>query len=294
MFTDTDSPLQQLKGFPSHQVLVKRDDLIDPYISGNKWRKLKYILAEAALQQKKHLVTFGGAYSNHLVATAAACSRKGLKSTAFVRGDELECTNNEMLMLCRLFGMHLIFTERSSYKDKKALFDQHFSLDKQALFVDEGGAGPEAVKGCAEIITELPNDVDHLFCAAGTGTTAAGLLSGIHQRRLKTMLHVVPVLKGGDFIAEEIEKYTGSTNQLTLHTQYHFGGYAKTTPVLIDFIKKFTATEGMLIDPVYTGKLFYALDQLISNQYFKPTDKIVVLHTGGLLGLMGMKDKFHL
>jgi len=293
MFTDIDSPLQQLKGFTSHQVLVKRDDLIDPYISGNKWRKLKYILAEADVLQKNHLVTFGGAYSNHLVATAAACSRKGLKSTAFVRGDAAECINNEMLMLCRLFGMNLIFTDRLSYKHKKDLFDSHFAIDQQALFVDEGGAGPEAVKGCAEIIAELPEDIDHLFCAAGTGTTAAGLLAGIHQRKLKTILHVIPVLKGGDFIAEEIAGYTGSTEQMQLHTQYHFGGYAKTSPVLIDFIKKFIATEGMLIDPVYTGKMFYAIDQLISEQYFKPTDKIVALHTGGLLGLIGMKDKFH-
>lgn len=250
-------------------------------------------MAGAAVQQKSHLITFGGAYSNHLVATAAACSGKGLKSTAFVRGDEAECTDNEMLLLCRLFGMQLIFTDRSDYKNKRALFDSRFALDETALFVDEGGAGPEAVKGCAEIIAELPADIDHLFCAAGTGTTAAGLLMGIQQRKLKTHLHVVPALKGGNFIAEEIARYTGSTDQLTLHSEYHFGGYARTTPVLIDFIKKFSADEGMLIDPVYTGKMFYAIYQLMEEQYFKPTDKIVALHTGGLLGLMGMKDKFH-
>lgn len=292
MFTDIDSPLQRLNSFSSHQILVKRDDLIDPYISGNKWRKLKYILEEATIQQKTHLVTFGGAYSNHLVATAAACSRKGLKSTAFVRGTENECVNNEMLMLCSLFGMQLIFTDRLSYKNKAALFDNQFGNNPSALFVDEGGAGLEAIKGCAEIIAELPADIDHLFCAAGTGTTAAGLLIGIQQRKLKTQLHVIPVLKGGDFIADEINRYIGNTDQLTLHTGYHFGGYAKTTPELISFIKKFTATEGMLIDPVYTGKMFYALDHLLAMNYFKPDDKIVALHTGGLLGLMGMKEKF--
>lgn len=293
MFTDIDSPLQELKGFPSHQVFVKRDDLIDPYVSGNKWRKLKYILAYATLQGKNHLVTFGGAYSNHLVATAAACAKKGIKSTGFVRGDAAESTNNEMLMLCRLFGMHLIFTDRMSYRNKPALFASHFGQDNSALFVDEGGASAEAVKGCMEIIPELPADIDHLFCAAGTGTTAAGLLAGIHQYKLKTQLHVVPALKGGAFITDEISKYTGNTDQLVLHTDYHFGGYAKTTPALIDFIKKFTATEGILIDPVYTGKMFYAIAQLITEQYFKSTDKIVALHTGGLLGLMGMKDKFN-
>lgn len=292
MFTDINSPLQQLKSFTPLQVLVKRDDLIDPYISGNKWRKLKYIVAEAEKRQKTHIVTFGGAYSNHLVATAAACSRKGLKSTAFVRGDQSECTGNEMLMLCKLFGMQLIFTDRLSYKNKPALFGQNFAQDQSALFVDEGGASPEAVKGCAEIIAELPGDITHLFCAAGTGTTAAGLLTGIQQLKLKTQLHVIPVLKGGDFIADEIIKYTGNTEQLTLHTDFHFGGYAKTNSSLISFIKNFTNVEGMLIDPVYTGKMFYAINQLITNQHFKSTDKIVALHTGGLLGLLGMKEKF--
>lgn len=292
MFINIPSPLQQLKDFAGHQVLVKRDDLIDPYVSGNKWRKLKYILAAANAQQKNHLVTFGGAYSNHLVATAAACAKTGLKSTAFVRGDAIACMHNEMLMLCRLFGMELIFTDRLSYKDKTSLFETRFGKDQNAFFVDEGGASPEAVKGCAEIISELPTDIDHLFCAAGTGTTAAGLLSGIHQMGSKTKLHVIPVLKGGDFIADEILKYTGRTDQMVLHTDYHFGGYAKTTADLIDFIKTFTAAEGMLIDPVYTAKMFYAIHDLHANGYFKPTDKIVALHTGGLLGLMGMKDKF--
>ncbi|MDR6783457.1 1-aminocyclopropane-1-carboxylate deaminase [Pedobacter africanus] len=292
MFTAIYSPLQQLNYFSEYQILVKRDDLIDPYISGNKWRKLKYILAAAEVQQRTHLVTFGGAYSNHIVATAAACARAGLKSTAFVRGDATECAGNEMLMLCRLFGMELIFTDRLSYKNKSLLFDTYFADDKNALFVDEGGAGTEALKGCAEIIAELPADTDHIFCAAGTGTTAAGLLNGIYRAGLKTRLHVVPVLKGGDFIADEIARYTGHTDQLILHTTYHFGGYAKTRPELIDFIKKFTRSEGMLIDPVYTGKMFYAINDLLKNNYFDPSDKIIALHTGGLLGLLGMKEKF--
>ncbi len=293
MFIDLDSPLQHLKGFGTQQLFVKRDDLIDPYISGNKWRKLKYIVDTAKNQRKNHLVTFGGAYSNHLLATAAACSRLGLKSTAFVRGEASECINNEILMLCKLFGMELIFTDRVSYKEKNTLFQMHFGSDQNALFVAEGGAGPEAVRGCAEIIAELPADTDHIFCAAGTGTTAAGLLTGIYQQGLKTKLHVVPVLKGGAFIADEILKYTGNNAQLVLHTEYHFGGYAKTTSTLIEYIKRFTTTEGILVDPVYTGKMFYALNDLYERQYFKPTDKIVALHTGGLLGLMGMKDKFH-
>lgn len=289
MFTDIHSPVQQLKHPILQQLWIKRDDLIDPYISGNKWRKLKYLLSKAQTENKHHLVTFGGAYSNHLLATAAAASRAGLKSTAFVRG---ETVKNEMLMLCQLFGMTLQFVDRTSYKDKNSLFEQHFSDDPHALFIDEGGASMEALTGCAEIIAELPADIDHIFCAAGTGTTAAGLLKGIHERGLKTRLHVVPALKGGEFIAEEISRYLGHTEQLTLHTDYHFGGYAKTKPELIDFMKSFVSSQGVLIDPVYTAKMMYAIDDLSKKDYFRKEEKIMAIHTGGLMGILGMKDKF--
>ncbi|MBE9601273.1 1-aminocyclopropane-1-carboxylate deaminase/D-cysteine desulfhydrase [Pedobacter sp. MC2016-24] len=289
MHTAIFSPLQQLNHPSIANLWVKRDDLIDPYISGNKWRKLKYILAEVKHKNKNHLVTFGGAYSNHLVATAACAARNGLKSTAFVRGEAVE---NEMLMLCKLFGMTLIFTDRQHYKNKIQLFEAHFNGNDEAHFVDEGGAGAAGAKGCAEIIAELPKDTEHLFCAAGTGTTAAGLLKGIHQQKLKTILHVVPVLKGGDFIADEILKFAGTTAQLVLHTDYHFGGYAKTQPELIEFIKSFTAVTGLLTDPVYTAKMFYAIMDLQQKKYFNADQKIVALHTGGLLGLLGMQQKF--
>lgn len=289
MFTDIHSPVQQLKHPILQQLWIKRDDLIDPYISGNKWRKLKYLLSKAQTENKHHLVTFGGAYSNHLLATAAAASRAGLKSTAFVRG---ETVKNEMLMLCQLFGMTLQFVDRTSYKDKNLLFEKHFSDDPNAFFIDEGGASMEAITGCAEIIAELPADIDHIFCAAGTGTTAAGLLKGIHNRGLKTRLHVVPALKGGEFIAEEIFSYLGHTDQLTLHTDYHFGGYAKTKPELIDFMKSFVSSQGVLIDPIYTAKMMYAIDDLSKKNYFRKEEKIMAIHTGGLMGVLGMKDKF--
>lgn len=289
MFTDIHSPVQQLKHPILQQLWIKRDDLIDPYISGNKWRKLKYLLSKAQTENKHHLVTFGGAYSNHLLATAAAASRAGLKSTAFVRG---ETVKNEMLMLCQLFGMTLQFVDRTSYKDKNLLFEKHFSDDPNAFFIDEGGASMEAITGCAEIIAELPADIDHIFCAAGTGTTAAGLLKGIHNRGLKTRLHVVPALKGGEFIAEEIFSYLGHTDQLTLHTDYHFGGYAKTKPELIDFMKSFVSSQGVLIDPIYTAKMMYAIDDLSKKNYFRKEEKIMAIHTGGLMGILGMKDKF--
>ncbi|MFD0940702.1 1-aminocyclopropane-1-carboxylate deaminase/D-cysteine desulfhydrase [Pedobacter boryungensis] len=283
------SPVQQLNFNSLNSVYVKRDDLIDPYISGNKWRKLKYILQDVSLKEKKHLVTFGGAYSNHLVATAAAAARAGLKATAFVRGEQVE---NEMLLLCKLFGMQLIFTDRESYKDKQQLFTSYFGNDEQAYFIDEGGASAAAVKGCAEIITELTENFDYIFIAAGTGTTAAGLLKGINQQKLSTQLHVIPVLKGGGFIKEEVSQYENDLSNLHLHTDYHFGGYAKTTPELLHFMKTFIAETGMLIDPVYTGKLFFAIYDLALKNYFNKDAKILAIHTGGLLGILGMKERF--
>jgi 1-aminocyclopropane-1-carboxylate deaminase len=288
MFDQLYSPLQRLNHPLLSQFYVKRDDLIDPYISGNKWRKLKYILEKAKQEGKTHFVTFGGAYSNHLLATASAAARAGLKATAFVRG---EVVNNEMLLLCKLFGMTLLFTERTAYKDKHNLFNEHFADDPLAYFIDEGGASEEAVKGCAEIIAELPEDIDYLFCAAGTGTTAAGLLKGTLASNRSAELHVVPVLKNGAFIKDEMARYLSVDKQLTLHTDYHFGGYAKTQPALLNFLHKFTADHGFLVDPVYTAKMFYAIEDLAKQGLLPKDAKIVALHTGGLLGILGMKDK---
>lgn len=282
------SPIHNVNFKSIVNVSVKRDDLIDPFISGNKWRKLKYILEDVKLKDKNHLVTFGGAYSNHLVATAAAASRNKLNATAFVRGEKVA---NEMLLLCKLFGMTLIFVDREAYKNKPELFSSHFGNDDSAYFIDEGGACNEAVNGCAEIIDELPETYDHIFCAAGTGTTAAGLLKGLNQHQLATRLHVIPVLKGGEFIKDEIAYYEHNLSNLTLHTAYHFGGYAKTTPELINFIRAFTAQTGILVDPVYTAKMFYAINDLAQQQYFKPNEKILAVHTGGLFGILGMKEK---
>lgn len=282
------SPIHTINFESFNSVFVKRDDMIDPYISGNKWRKLKYILKDATSKNKNHLVTFGGAYSNHLVATAAAAARNNLKATAFVRG---EAVKNEMLLLCTLFGMNLIFTDRESYRNKELLFDTHFKNDENAYFINEGGASEEAVNGCSEIITELCFHYDHIFCAAGTGTTAAGLLREINRQDLQTQLHVIPVLKGGEFIKTEIEKYEKDLTKLYLHTDYHFGGYAKSTPELIQFIKEFISKTGILIDPVYTAKMFFAIHDLSSKNYFEKETKILAIHTGGLFGILGMKVK---
>jgi 1-aminocyclopropane-1-carboxylate deaminase len=270
-------------------VFIKRDDLIHPIISGNKWRKLKYLLKRAQTENKTRLVTFGGAFSNHLLATAAAAAKFGFKSTGIVRGEPV---SNDTLFLCRLHGMNLLFTDRESYRDKPALFKKHFGDDPDAFFIDEGGASAEGAKGCSELLDELTEKYDHIFCACGTGTTAAGIINGIQSRGLQTQFHSVPVFKNGGFIKDEIDKFLTTPADYHLHTDYHFGGYGKTDSRLIEFIKQFVASTGILIEPVYTGKMLYALYDLAGKNYFKPGSRILAIHSGGIWGLLGMKKKF--
>jgi 1-aminocyclopropane-1-carboxylate deaminase len=287
------SPVHQIKSILFDErglkVFIKRDDLIHPIISGNKWRKLKYLLKQAQAENKTRLVTFGGTYSNHLLATSAAAAKFGFKCTGIVRGEPV---NNGTLFLCRLHGMDLLFTDRESYRDKPALFKKHFRDRPEAFFIDEGGASAEGAKGCSELIDELIEPYDHIFCACGTGTTAAGIINGIQNHQLPAQFHGIPVLKNGDFIREGIDKLLIKPAGYQLHTEYHFGGYAKTDERLIEFIKQFVASTGILIEPVYTGKMLYALYNLAAKDYFKPGSRILAIHSGGILGILGMRDKF--
>jgi len=287
------SPVQQIKNKLFDErgltVFIKRDDLIHPVISGNKWRKLKYILKQARDQNKKHLVTFGGPYSNHLLATAAAAAQFGFTSTGIVRGEQV---NNDTLFLCRLHGMQLAFTDRDSYRNKPALFDKHFGDDPDTFFIDEGGASAEGARGCSELIDELTEEYEHIFCACGTGTTAAGLINGITSHHLSTQFHAVAVLKNGGFLKQDIDQLLTTPTDYNLHLEYHFGGYGKVDDNLIGFIKQFVASTGILIEPVYTGKMLYALYNLADKNYFRPGSTILAIHSGGIWGLLGMKDKF--
>lgn len=282
---EIEHPLLKEKGV---RVFIKRDDKIHPFISGNKWRKLKYSIHEALEQEKKKLVTFGGAWSNHLLATAAAAAEFNFQSYGIVRGEEVE---NPVLTMCKLFGMHLQFVSREAYRSKENLFNEQFEKDPEAMYIPEGGYGKKAVLGCAEIIDELTRDYDALFCAAGTGATAAGLAQGILKHNKQTKLHVIPVLKG-NFIPSEIEKLGVSTREIYFHEEYHFGGYAKTQPSLLRFVKEFTSHTGILIEPIYTGKSFFAAFDQIQKDNFPRGSHILLLHTGGLTGILGMYDKF--
>lgn len=278
-------PLFTEKGI---SVFIKRDDMIHPFISGNKWRKLKYNILQAQAENKDHLVTFGGVWSNHLLATACASAKYGMKSTAFVRGEDVR---SDVLTLCRIFGMQLLFTERTAYRDKENLYNKKFADDANAIFIDEGGAGNNAMRGCAEIIAELKKPYDHVFCAAGTGTTFAGLIKGLQEAHLNTQCHCVPVLKGADFLKEEINAYFDRPPMYSFHDEYSFGGYAKTTNELLKFISYFASGTGILLDPVYTGKMMFALYDLARKDHFPKGSTILAVHTGGLFGLLGMKEQ---
>lgn len=290
---DFHSPVEKLQ-LPAFEgknvhVYVKRDDMIHPFISGNKWRKLKYILQHARGTGSNHLVTFGGAWSNHLIATACAGARFGFSTSAFVRG---EAVSNPVLSLCRLFGMELMFVSRDAYKSKTALYHTFSTAHaEKTYFIDEGGRDEKATWGCAEVIDELDQPYDHIFCACGTGTTLAGLSLGVQKKQLATKLHGISVLKNGGFLYGDIAKLISDTSNITLHTDYDFGGYAKSDDVLLSFIRKFCAQTGMLIEPVYTGKLFYAVMDLLAKNHFREGDKVLVIHTGGLTGILGMHDQ---
>jgi 1-aminocyclopropane-1-carboxylate deaminase len=289
------SILQELQ-FPdwekrSIRVLVKRDDLIDPYVSGNKWRKLKYIIELALHQQRTGILTMGGAYSNHLLATAAACEQFGLKSIGLVRGEELTVESNENLQRCAAMGMELKFISRDEYserneKERQEIWKQQYP---DYLLVPEGGATYHGLIGCQEIWTEINEPIDHVFVAQGTTTTSCGLLLGSDE---STTVHVVPVLKGFDSLAEmrpllyqfliDNELVSEYLNRVVVHPEAHFGGYAKVTDELIEFIEFCAENFDLPLDRVYTGKAFHALFKALESEKFDG-ETVLFVHTGGLL-----------
>ncbi len=285
------APIEQLHFnlFKEKQIefYIKREDLIHPFIAGNKWRKLNYILQDANAKNKRHLVTFGGAFSNHLLAVACAGAKYHFTTTGFVRGEEV---NNHMLALCRWFGMHLIFVEREAYRDKLKLFDENFSDNNDAYFIDEGGAGELGAKGCGEILKDIQTEYSHVFCSVGTGCTIEGLIAFANENKMPTSIEGVVVLKGGDFLQKQLENKNFNQANWRLHQGFHEGGYAKTNPELLAFIQNFAAQTGILIDQVYEGKMMKAIFTLAQENYFKKGSKILAIHCGGTLGMLSVVD----
>jgi len=258
---------------------VKREDLNHPAISGNKWWKLKYNLAEAQQLGHNTLLTYGGAYSNHIYATAAAAHACGLKSIGVIRGEETTPLN-DVLKFAIENGMFLHFISREEFKTKN---DEHQIQKLKAKFgefyvIPEGGSNEFAIKGIEEFTTLLGNDFDYLCCAVGTGATLAGIIRGLKGNK---NIMGFTVLKG-DGWEGEILKFSPTYNNWRLIQDYHEGGFAKTNPVLTQFMKSFTAKHNIPVEHVYTGKMFKGIFDLVSKGYFNRGSRILAIHTGGI------------
>lgn len=270
-------------------LFIKREDLIHPVISGNKYRKLKYNLIQALKEKQDTLLTFGGAFSNHIAATAYAGKKDGFRTIGVIRGDELikKWQNNPTLVLAHDHGMQFKFISRSDYRDKEnQAYQQQLKLEFGRFYtIPEGGSNLLAVKGCEEILSEKDKDFNVICSAVGTGGTIAGLINSsfCHQEVLG-----FPVLKG-DFLKEDIRKFATKKNW-KLQTNYHFGGYARYTEELIHFINDFKNCTQIPLESIYTAKMIYGILDMIKNNDFKPQTKILAIHTGGLQGLKGMNS----
>ncbi len=282
-----DSALLRSKNITLH---IKRDDLIHPVIQGNKWRKLKYNLKHAKHQQQNTLLTFGGAFSNHIHATAAAGYCFGFKTIGIIRG-EVKAPLNPTLQDATDWGMQLHYVSRSDYRHKHepAFIDALHKQFGDFYLIPEGGSNAEAIQGCREIIDELDEDYDVICAATGTGATLAGIILASNN---KSRVIGFPVLKNARFlytdIAQHLQQTTGNRfDNWHLQLDYHCGGYAKVTADLIEFISSFKQQFAITIEPVYTGKMLYGLFDLIQKDHFEAGSKILAIHSGGLQGLRG-------
>lgn len=293
--TPGDTPVQFVDRFPGNiELYIKREDLIHPLVSGNKWRKLKYNLMEAHSLGYNKLVTFGGAFSNHILATAAAGAACGFKTVGIIRGEIVRPLNPTLEQAANL-GMTLVAVTREEYRRKS---DPKFQekLKQQignAYLIPEGGTNVLAVKGCAEITAGT--EKYHYWCVScGTGGTLAGLLAGLGSG--ETVLGF-PALKDGKFLQDDIEqliKEVGINNPVSwkLITDYHFGGYARISNELVDFMVDFKDRYQILLDPIYTGKMIFGLVDLIKQGFFPENCRILAIHTGGLQGISGIEKKY--
>jgi 1-aminocyclopropane-1-carboxylate deaminase/D-cysteine desulfhydrase-like pyridoxal-dependent ACC family enzyme len=272
---------------------VMRLDQVHPKVSGNKFFKLKYNLAEALKQNHRQVLTFGGAYSNHIYATAAAANLVGLQSIGIIRGELLD-SQNPTLRHAKAAGMILKGISRESYRDKTnpKFLDQLRQELGEFYQIPEGGTNTLAIQGTTEILSSNQFNFSHLATPIGTGGTFAGLANSILPQQ---ELLGISALKG-EALQEEMKQLLHtyriqSKGSLSIWTQYHHGGYAKWTSELIEFIHWFWESFGILLDPIYTGKMAFACWDLLQKKYFKPGSRILLIHTGGLQGNLGFTQR---
>lgn len=279
---------------PDSQVslYIKREDLLHPYVSGNKLRKLKYNISEVKKLGHSKIITFGGAFSNHIAATSYAGFLNNIQTIGVIRGEELESSwhNNPTLKFASDCGMQFKFVTREEYREKESLYllqklEQEFG---SFYLLPEGGTNQLAIKGCEEILNPEDETFDYITVSVGTGGTIAGI---INSSCLSQKVLGFPALKG-DFLQKDICKFT-KNNNWDLVTDYHFGGYAKTSSKQISFINEFFTKYKIPLDPIYTSKMVFGVLDKIEEGYFPVGSKILMIHTGGLQGIQGMNEKLN-
>lgn len=292
-FSLTNSPNQKVWEFEDSGIslFLKREDLIHPKVSGNKFRKLKYNLQEAVKEKKSTLLSFGGAYSNHISAVAAAGKIFRFKTIGIIRGEELgkdlerTLKENSTLRFAVAQGMQLKFISRDSYK-KKATPDFLKSLEKEFAdfyLIPEGGTNFLAIKGCEEILNESDKEFNFICCPVGTGGTISGIINSSEENQ---QVIGFSALKG-DFLRKEISEFT-QKNNWNLNSDYTFGGYGKISSDLITFMNRFRKKTGIQLDPVYTGKMIFGIFDMVEKAVIPQNSRILAVHTGGLQGISGM------
>lgn len=296
------SPLQKISHPITSQfgveLFIKRDDLIHTKISGNKWRKLKYNIEKFKQKKYDSILTFGGAYSNHIAATAASGKLLNIPTIGIIRGEELNENSNKTLKNAHENGMKLVFVSRSKYSERyERIYHEELRIEfGNTLIVNEGGANFHGMIGSGEILTEIDFTPDYIYSASGTGTTVAGLLLTSNTTKVVS----VPVFKKGGFIKDEVkdllvqfqfsdEELAEKMDLLELNLTNDFGGYGKHTAELINFINDFYSITDIKLDQVYTAKMMFALLNDVKSGKIKAGSKIVALHTGGLQGLTSIQ-----
>ena len=274
--------LDQQINFHDITLIIRRLDLVHPQISGNKFFKLKYNFLEAKRQGYQHILSFGGAYSNHIAATAFAAQQFGFQSVGVIRGEELaDRPLNPTLATAQEFGMQLHFVSRDEYRRKQqpeylAELAQQFP---EHYIIPEGGTNALAIQGCQEILKDSDAQFDVICCAVGTGGTISGLIEASHAHQ---QILGFSALKGS-FLKDEVAQLTKKTNWNILD-DYCCGGYAKTSAALVQFIRDFEAEFSILLEQVYTAKMLMGIFDLIEKNYFPARSKLLVIHSGGLQG----------
>lgn len=277
-------------GLDAFYLNVVREDMLHHFVSGNKFRKLKYNIVAAEDNGFSTLLTFGGAFSNHIAAVAAAGKELNFKTIGIIRGEELESKifENATLSFAQDCGMQLYFISREAYRQKtETNFINHLKKQFGDIYIlPEGGTNVLAVQGCEEILENVSENADYICVPVGTGGTMAGLVKA--SRKDQQVLGF-SALKG-TFQSEEIEKYTSKTN-FSITDAYCFGGYGKIDADLIRFINKFKRETNIPLDPIYTGKMMFGIVDLLKKGHFKENSRIFAIHTGGLQGIAGMNQK---